>query len=500
MRFPRSSGLLLHPTSLPGPHGLGDLGAEAHRLVDWLAAAGQGVWQVLPLGPTGYGDSPYQCLSAHAGNPLLVSAASLAADGLMDEPARARLPRHAEGTAAYAEVAAWKPALLAHAAERFLAGAHPLRGEFDAFAARHAAWLDDWALYAALKRAHAGRAWNEWPEPLRRRDAAALAEARRAQAAAVDAERFAQWAFDRQWAALRAAARARGVALFGDAPIFVAHDSADVWARPDLFRLDAAGRPEVVAGVPPDYFSATGQRWGNPLYRWEAMAADDYAWWSARLGGLLARVDRVRLDHFIGFVRHWEVPAGAADARAGRWQPGPGEALFAALARAHGALPLVAEDLGETGPDVEALRDRLELPGMAVLQFAFGSGAANAFLPHRLVPNRVIYTGTHDNDTTCGWWAQADAPLRAFARAYLGPTSGSIAWDLLRLAQGSVADTCVAPVQDALGLGTEARLNHPGRAAGNWSWRLEPGQLDGALAERLRALAETYGRTSPPAP
>jgi 4-alpha-glucanotransferase len=303
-----------------------------------------------------------------------------------------------------------------------------------------------------------------------------------------------QWAFARQWSALRARAHGRGVALMGDAPIFVAFDSADVWARPELFQLDGAGQPTAVAGVPPDYFSATGQLWGNPLYRWEAHATDGFAWWRARLAALTATVDLVRLDHFIGFVRSWAVPPGSADARAGRWQPGPGAELFGALERALGGLPLVAEDLGETGADVEALRDTLGLPGMRVLQFAFGDDGSNPFLPANHVPHCVVYTGTHDNDTTCGWWSTREERERRFVRDVIGAGTGDIAWDLMAAGSASVADTFIAPVQDVLSLGSEARLNTPGRPAGNWTWRLADGALNAAHAERLRSLAAANGR------
>ena len=491
MRFPRSSGLLLHPTSLPGPFACGDLGLAAHAFVDFLADAGQSLWQVLPLGPTGYGDSPYQCFSAFAGNPLLVSPQRLAADGLLTRDDVARLPTRRGPATDFGAATAAASTLAASLAERL--PAHALHGEFEDFCAR-APWLGDYTLFMALREAHGGLAWTEWPAPLRLREPAALAEARRALAPRLFAHAAIQWAFERQWHALRAHAHARGVAIMGDAPIFVALDSADVWAHPELFALDKNGRPTGVAGVPPDYFSASGQLWGNPLYRWEAHAADGFAWWRARLATLVAAVDRVRLDHVIGFVRHWEVPADATDARGGHWQPGPGEALFRALERELGALPLVAEDLGETGPDVAGLRDRLNLPGMRVLQFAFGGNATNPFLPHHHVPNCVVYTGTHDNDTTHGWWASRDERERRTVRDYLGPSSGDIAWDLIRAGMGSVADTFVAPVQDVLSLGAEARLNLPGSGSGHWAWRLADGQLESAHAERLHSLTAIHGR------
>ncbi len=491
MRFPRSSGLLLHPTSLPSPFACGDLGPGAHAFVDFLAAAGQSLWQVLPLGPTGFGDSPYQCYSAFAGNPLLVSPELLLRDGLLTQDDLAQLPARQGRDVDFGAAVPAARQIGTLLAERV--PAHALASELNEFRAR-TPWLADYALFMALREAHDGRPWNQWPQPLRARDGKAIAKARRSLAPAIRVHEALQWAFARQWHALRAHAHDRGVQVMGDAPIFVAHDSADVWANPGLFALDTNGHPTVVAGVPPDYFSESGQLWGNPLYRWQAHAADDFAWWRARLRALTSLVDRVRLDHFIGFVRHWEVPAGAPDARTGRWQPGPGEALFRSLERELGSLPLIAEDLGETGADVEALRDLLGLPGMRVLQFAFGGDTTNVFLPHLHVPHTVVYTGTHDNDTTLGWWQSQSERERAFVRDYLGPSCGDIAWDLLRAGMASVADTFVAPVQDALSLGRDARLNTPGQPSGNWSWRLADGQLDTALAARLRAITERYGR------
>jgi len=492
MRFPRSSGLLLHPTALPGRFGCGDLGPEAHAFVDFLARAGQSLWQVLPLGPTGFGDSPYQCFSAFAGNPLLVSAERLHEAGLLGSTELERLPARREAATDFGA---------AHEAARLVASAmargletHARRDEFEQFRAG-TPWLAEFSLYMALRDAHGHDAWQDWPDPLRRRAPAALAEARRSLALEIRAHEAMQWQFDEQWRALREHAHANGVSLLGDAPIFVALDSADVWAHPELFELDAHGRPTGVAGVPPDYFSATGQLWGNPLYRWEAHAADGYAWWCARVEAALRWVDRLRLDHFIGFVRYWEVPAGDLDARGGVWQPGPGEALFLALARRAGQLPLVAEDLGATDEQVAELRDSLGLPGMCVLQFAFDGDRDNPFLPRNHVANRVVYTGTHDNDTTLGWWTQLDETERQTVRDELGPSSGDIAWDLIVAGMGSVADTFVAPVQDVLSLGSEARFNTPGRASGNWGWRLENDQLQPAHADRLRALASAYGRT-----
>jgi 4-alpha-glucanotransferase len=506
MSASRVSGLLLHPTSLPSAYGLGDLGPEALRFLDFLEAAGQRVWQVLPLGPTGYGDSPYQCFSAMAGNPLLVSPERLVEAGWLDEPSLRLLEGLPAGTADFDRLIEPRRAVLARAYDRFAAAddgqAH---AEFRAFCDAHAWWLNDFSLFMALKDAHDMRAWTTWPAPLRDRHRDALDEAATRHARSVATHRFAQWQFFRQWAALREAAAARGVTLMGDMPIFVAHDSADVWARPDLYDLRADGTPRVIAGVPPDYFSATGQRWGNPLYRWERMAADGYAWWIDRLRMTLSLVDRVRLDHFRGFVAYWQVDGDAATAMHGEWRRGPGAALFDALQQAIGPLPIVAENLGFITPDVEALRAAHGLPGMAILQFAFGTDPqAPDFLPHNYARDRVAYTGTHDNDTIVGWasGAAADgmrggeevARERAYAEAYLGAAPGDLHWAAIRAVLASVADTAIVPVQDVLGLGSESRMNVPGRPAGNWRWRLPEDALTPAHAGRLRTMADLYGR------
>jgi 4-alpha-glucanotransferase len=495
MRLQRASGILLHPTSLPGRSGIGDLGEGAYRFVDFLAAARQRLWQVMPLGPTGYGDSPYQCLSAFAGNPLLISLEALAADGLVTEAELAGLPAFPLDRVDFGAVIPAKWALLQRAAERFATAATPaLRAEFERFRADQQSWLDDFALFMALKEAHGGAPWYAWEPPLRRREPAALDDARRRLAGAVRVQQFVQWQFARQWEGVRDYAYQRDIRVIGDIPIFVAYDSADVWANPDLFYLDDEGAPTIVAGVPPDYFSATGQLWGNPLYRWDRLAADGYRWWLRRFQATLAQVDLVRLDHFRGFEAYWAVPAGAQTAVNGRWQPGPGADFFRAVRAALGDLPIIAEDLGVITPPVEALRDAFDLPGMAVLQFAFGGDAANIYLPHNHRPNLAVYTGTHDNDTTTGWYAQADAAVRHHVRCYLGNPGPDIAWDFIRLALASVADTAVVPLQDVLSLGSEARMNLPGAAGGNWSWRYRPEWLTEARAAALAELVVTYGR------
>jgi 4-alpha-glucanotransferase len=508
MRSPRESGILLHPTSLPGRFGIGELGPEAARFVDFLADARQTLWQVLPLGPTGYGDSPYQCFSAFAGNPLLISLDLLAADGLLISDDLAGAPPFPERQVDFAAVIAFKRPLLARAAARFREhAAAPDRRAFADYCDRQAGWLEDFALFMALKDAHGGVAWTEWAADAAARRPEALARWRQRLEAELHARRVEQFLFSRQWHSLRAQAHARGVRLFGDVPIFVAHDSADVWAHPELFHLDPQGRPTAVAGVPPDYFSATGQLWGNPLYRWDALARTGYRWWTWRLRAALELVDLVRLDHFRGFEAYWEVPAGEATAVKGRWIKGPGAALFQALQRELGEpLPIVAENLGVITPEVEALRRRFGLPGMAILQFAFGTDSqANDFLPHNHTRDLVVYTGTHDNDTIVGWWTSAGAgdstrsarqvdDERDFCRRYLATDGREIHWDFVRAALGSVAQRAVVPAQDLLGLGSEARMNLPGRASDNWRWRLAPGQLTAEVSRRLRELTDVYAR------
>ncbi len=493
----RWGGVLLHPTSLPGGHGIGDLGPAAWKWLDWLAAAGCRLWQVLPLGPTGYGDSPYQGLSAFAGNPLFISLDLLVEERLLTAEEVAALPALPEGCVDYGQVQRVKLPVLRLAARRFLEGRPPhLEEPYGEFGDRAAGWLEDFALFMALKEAHGGRAWLEWPQDLRRRAPEALAEARRALAGEVAVHRALQFLFFLQWSRLKDRARERGITLIGDVPIFVAHDSADVWAHPEWFHLDADGRPTVVAGVPPDYFSEDGQRWGNPLYRWEALATEGYRWWVERLRWTMEMVDVVRLDHFRGFQAYWEVPASAPSAREGRWAPGPGAPFLVALREALGGLPFIAEDLGVITPEVTALREAFGLPGMKVLQFAFDGEADNPYLPHNYEPGYVVYTGTHDNDTARGWFDRAPEPTRAFCLRYLASDGREIAWDLVRAAWSSVARWAVAPMQDLLGLGSEARMNVPSRLQGNWRWRLLPDQADEDLAARLAEVNHLYGRTA----
>jgi 4-alpha-glucanotransferase len=490
----RAAGILLHPTSLPGRFGIGDLGQAAYQWVDALARARQKWWQILPLGPTGYGDSPYQCFSAFAGNPFLISPERLVQDGLLKDNDLAG-PNFPANRVDYGPVIEFKNRLSARAWDNFQAGAAPaLRPAFEEFCGREARWLDDFALFMALKDAHAGKTWQEWQPEVVLRQPAALDEARRKLARAVGLHKFRQFLFSRQWRAVKQYANDKGIRLIGDVPIFVSGDSADVWANPGLFELDERRRPRVVAGVPPDYFSQTGQLWGNPLYDWQALKRSGYRWWIDRLHGTLEQVDLIRLDHFRGFEAYWEVPAGRPTAEVGRWVPGPGADLFEALRAALGGLPLIAEDLGVITPGVDALRERFHLPGMRILQFAFGGATENRFLPHNYEHHTVVYTGTHDNDTTRGWYAAIAEHERDHVRRYLARDGRDIAWDLIRLAWMSVADLAMAPLQDVLDLGTEARMNLPGRPAGNWGWRLQEAQLNFGTLDRLAELTTLYGR------
>jgi len=510
--FPRTSGILLHPTSLPGRFGIGDLGPEAYAFVDFLAGAGQRYWQVLPLGPTGYGDSPYASFSAFAGNTLLVSPERLREEGLLSEADLSDVPELPEERVEFGEVTKLKESLLRRAFENFKrSGEVALRASFESFARLSSAWLEDYALFRALKDARGGAAWNTWEPELVRRDPRALAAARQELGDLVEAQKFYQFLFFHQWGALKRYANERDVRVVGDIPIFVAHDSADVWTHPYLFKLDDMGAPRVVAGVPPDYFSATGQLWGNPLYDWERLRADDYRWWVERVRATLSVVDILRIDHFRGFAAYWEIPGGDTTAVNGRWVPAPGRELFESIGRALGRLPIIAEDLGVITPDVEELRDGFGFPGMRILQFAFGGDPKNQDLPHNYVKNCVVYTGTHDNDTTVGWFNSAagagstrDAAQiereRNFCLDYLKSDGAEIHWDFVRAVLASVADTAVVPAQDLLGLGTEARMNLPATTSGNWAWRYRPGALDEETRRRLRHLTALYGRAPAEAP
>jgi 4-alpha-glucanotransferase len=489
----RASGILLHPTSLPGL-GSGDLGAAAYAWIDALARAKQRWWQILPLNPTGYGDSPYQSFSAFAGNPMLVSPEQLAKEGLIraDDYRQAQFPADRVD---YGNVIPFRDGLLDRAFEQFQRQGTPsLKGEFERFCQGQAWWLNDYALFMAIKEKQGGASWQEWPEAIRLRRTEALNDAQRELGPQAARHQFRQFLFFRQWSQLRGYAHGKGIKIIGDVPIFVAGDSADVWAHPEKFLMDAQRRQTVMAGVPPDYFSATGQLWGNPIYDWEAARRGGYVWWVERMRATLALVDVVRIDHFRGFAAAWHVPAGSATAQKGAWVPGPGMDLFAKLRSALGALPLIAEDLGLITPDVEKLRDSLGLPGMRVLQFAFGGDAENSYLPHNYKQATVAYTGTHDNDTTRGWFATRPEKEADHVRRYLGRDGSDIAWDLIRLGWSSVADLAVAPLQDVLNLGSEARMNTPGKPDGNWTWRIPEGALREEVLARLAEMTVLYGR------
>ncbi len=504
--------MLLHPTSLPGPYGAGDLGAEARSFIEFLSDAGQKIWQVLPLNPTGFADSPYQCLSAFAGNPLLISLELLVEQGWLNCDDLAAVPELPTTSIDYGKVIAFRRAKLRKAAERFFAAlgdagdcAGESKREYEKFCVEQSAWLEDYALFAAAKDAHGGLAWTGWEPELAARKPAALARWSERLAEEIAAHKFYQFEFFRQWGALREACRERGIRIVGDLPIYVAHDSVDVWTAPELFWLDERGNPLKVSGVPPDYFSATGQLWGNPIYRWERMREDGFRWWIARLRGVMQLFDAVRIDHFRGFEAYFEIPAGEKTAVNGVWVKGPGMELFEALEREFGALPIVAENLGVITPEVEAIRRRFDYPGMAILQFAFGTDPQGpSFRPHNYERNLVAYTGGHDNDTTVGWWAggvgnstRSEKDLlreREFASAYLNLRGEPIQWAMIRTLMASVADTVLIPMQDVLGLGSAARMNIPGRMGGNWRWRYERAQLRPELVRRLRAITEAYGR------
>jgi 4-alpha-glucanotransferase len=495
MRFPRCSGILLHPTSLPGRYGIGDLGPEAYAFADFLHETGQGIWQVLPLGPTGYGDSPYQCFSAFAGNPLLISPDLLVKAGHLSPADVQEVPDLPAAAVDYGPVIEYKARLLRLAFENWQrAGNASHDGEFAAFCESKRSWLEDYALFMALKDAHEGAIWSTWERDIATRQPEAIAHWTQALADEIVRYKYLQYQFYQQWAALRQYAAERGIRVVGDIPIFVARDSADVWSHPELFYLDDDGNPTVVAGVPPDYFSSTGQLWGNPLYRWNRMAQTGYSWWIERFRATFALVDIVRVDHFRGFEGYWEVPATEETAVRGCWMKGPGADLFLAVEKALGRLPIIAEDLGVITPPVVELRDRFEFPGMRILQFGFASDANDSFLPHNYIPNCVVYTGTHDNDTVLGWFNTAPEKEREAVLAYFGTDGHDLPWDFIRGLFASVADTAIVPLQEVLSLGTEARMNYPSRLGGNWSWRFLPAALTPAVRNRLRKLTEVYGR------
>ncbi len=498
MRLPRVSGILLHPTSLPGPHGSGDLGAAAYHFVDWLASAGQKLWQILPLGGIGPGNSPYMSSSAFAGNLLLIDLAELHQRGWLDAADLEPEPPFPDERLNFAAVVPWRMARLEKAAQQFaLQASAQERADLAAFTASQSDWLADYALFMTLAEANDWRDWSDWPTLLAQRDPEALQAARERYAPRVGFWTFCQWRFFRQWLRLKAYANERDVKIVGDAPIFIAYQSAEVWARQELFELDEQGRALVVAGVPPDYFSPTGQRWGNPLYRWHAHAEEGYAWWVQRVRRTFELVDIVRFDHFRGFADYWEIPASELTAICGRWLDGPGAALFNAIRLALGDLPIIAEDLGLLTPAVGDLRRQFDLPGMRILHFAFGGGNDNTYLPHNYDANTVVYTGTHDNNTTQGWWLEASDAERQHLRNYFAlkpEDEPAIHWVLIRAACASVADTAIHPMQDVLGLGGQSRMNLPGVGEGYWEWRFKWSQVTPEHAQQLASLCSLYRR------
>lgn len=511
MELTRASGILLHPTSFPGPFGIGDLGKSAYQFVDFLVRAGQSLWQVLPLGPTGYGDSPYASFSSFAGNPLLISLEKLVEAGDLVPADLASAPNFPMDKVDYGRVIDWKVPLLHKAAGNFLTKAKgQRRTDFESFCSEQAEWLDDYALFMAVKeyfdqkarqQGVFGAMWsNFWDKEIALRRPEAVARWQQERAEAIATRKVWQYYFFQQWSELRRYANQQNIKIIGDIPIFVAPDSVDVWANRHLFHLDEEGQPTVVAGVPPDYFSETGQLWGNPLYDWEAMAAQEYRWWIARIQATLRLVDIIRIDHFRGFEAYWEVPAGEKTAINGRWVKAPGMELFETIKHALGELPILAEDLGVITPEVEALRDHFEFPGMKILQFAFdskeagGLNATNSFLPHNHRRNAVVYTGTHDNDTTKGWYRERTEEEKDLIRRYLARPDHDIVWDFIRLAMASVARLAIVPMQDILNLDSDARMNTPSVASGNWSWRYRPEALNGWVANRLLELVNLYGR------
>jgi 4-alpha-glucanotransferase len=497
MAFTRSSGILLHPTSLPSRFGIGELGLEAYRFIDFLVESSQQLWQILPLGPTGYGNSPYACFSALAGNPLLISLEQLQEQGLLTEEDFAELPEFPVDQVDFDQVIKTKIPLLQKACENFRTKGSPIQQkEFITFCETKAHWLDDYALFMSIREAHNGASWHNWERNISKSHPEVLEEWRQRLESQVYFHKFLQFEFFRQWSKLKLYANSLGIQIIGDIPIYVAHDSADVWAHPEIFTLDEETRePSLMAGVPPDFFSSTGQLWGNPVYKWDKLQQDNFAWWVERFESLLEYVDIIRIDHFRGFQAYWVVDRGETTAINGRWVEAPGTEFFQVLNDKLGKLPIMAEDLGEITPEVYELRDRFDFPGMKILHFAFGGGPDNPYLPFIYPRNCVVYTGTHDNNTTVGWFNELSEGEKENVLRYLGALSSEgINWDLIRLAVGSVANQAIIPLQDILGLGGEAQMNFPGKATGNWGWRYQPGALTEELRDRLKALTYTYGR------
>ena len=496
MKSNRMSGILLHPSSLPGPDGIGDIGPEAYEWVNFLVQSGCNLWQLLPLGPTGYGDSPYQCFSAFAGNPFLISSTLLIDEGLLLLEDLQDRPDFSTESVDFGPVIQWKLKLLDRAYNNFVQKQpEEITEKFQQFINQEQDWLFDFALFMAIKELNGGLSWDYWDDGLRKRDGKALKNFQDENKTLIESHMFKQFLFFTQWTGLKNYANDQGIKIIGDIPIFISFDSSDAWSNPELFYFDEDFKPTVVAGVPPDYFSATGQLWGNPLYRWEVHKQDRYKWWLKRINSTLKLFDFIRLDHFRGFVNYWEVPAGNETAEIGQWLPGPGADFFEVMQNELGVLPIIAEDLGEISTDVYKLRDQFDLPGMKILQFAFSSDPEDPFLPHNYPVNCVAYTGTHDNDTVLGWYQSAPVEEKDFCRRYLARSGENISWDLIRAVWSSVAKITIAPLQDFLGLGTEARMNYPGRPSGNWSWRVLPHQINSELAQRINEINFLYSRS-----
>jgi 4-alpha-glucanotransferase len=495
MTLTRASGIILHPTSLPGPDGIGDLGPEAFRWIDFLHQSKCQLWQILPLGPTGYGDSPYQCFSAFAGNPYLISPTLLMEQGLLRSGDLTDRPVFPQNCVDFGAAINWKNTLLDRAFNHFRKSKkQSLHQEFQDFCENENHWLTDFALFMGIKECLGGVSWDQWTAGLRSHDAVSLAEFESKNQLSVERQKFRQFIFFHQWSTLKNYAHTKGIQVIGDIPIFVSYDSADAWAHPELFHFDSNGKPSCVAGVPPDYFSPTGQLWGNPIYRWDVHKRLGFDWWIERVKAVLEFVDIIRIDHFRGFASYWQIPFGMPTAEKGRWVKGPGQAIFKAIRSAVPNVSILAEDLGEITPDVIELRDSLDLPGMKVLQFAFASDEKDPFLPHNFSRNCVAYTGTHDNDTTLGWYQSASEKEKDYCRRYLGRSGEDICWDFIRLAWGSVADYALAPMQDFLNLDSSARMNYPGKPSGNWNWRLSPGSITQELILRLQEFNKLYDR------
>ncbi len=495
MKYKRSSGILLHPTSLPGPYGIGDIGPWAHRWIDFLAGAGCGLWQVLPIGPTGYGDSPYQCFSSFAGNPLLISPDLLLNEDLLHPDDLCDRPSLPDDRVDFGQLIPWKSGVLDRSFIRFQHTKSPkLSAEMEQFRQEQSTWLEDYALFMAIKESHGGAAWHSWEKPLRQQQSEAITKFRQQHEVDIQRQVYRQFLFFRQWKKLRNHAHEKNIQIIGDIPIFVAHDSTDVWVNPQLFYLDETGMPTFVAGVPPDYFSPTGQLWGNPLYRWEVHAQDGYAWWLKRIQATLSMLDIIRIDHFRGFAGYWEIPGKAETAEKGRWVAGPGKALFESIRNALGDLPIIAEDLGVITPDVIELRESFNLPGMKIFQFAFDSTPEDPFLPHHYPVNCVVYTGTHDNDTALGWYKRVSEEEKSVYRLYMDRDGSNVSWDLIRGVWSSVAMFGLAPMQDFLKLGNEARMNYPGNPSGNWMWRMSSHDQSPDLQAKIKELNYLYSR------